>query len=112
VVVEAALSLREAGDVSPAMESENGLHVLAVTERPPMSTRPLGELGAEIPALILDDRRDALPAGLLDKLKVRVFEERLSTGRPAESSEVFSPDERRSWWLVEPGPCSWLDSLN
>jgi peptidyl-prolyl cis-trans isomerase C len=86
-LVEAALRLKDPGEISPVVESEKGFHVLMLAEHRPLSTRPLAEVAGDIRQLVVNERRNArreeLTAGARDKLKVKVFEDRLSSATAA-----------------------------
>jgi parvulin-like peptidyl-prolyl isomerase len=89
-MIEAAFRLLEPGDVSPVVETEKGFHVLVLTERRAMATRPLREVDAEVRRAVATEqrarRRDELAASVRARIKVQVFPEKLSGPGPRPAS--------------------------
>jgi peptidyl-prolyl cis-trans isomerase C len=91
-VVEAAFRLTEIGEVSPPVRTDNGYHVLVLTQRRPGFTRALPEVSREIRRQILRERRakkmDELVAEMRQRMKVEVYEDQLAkvSGREASNS--------------------------
>jgi peptidyl-prolyl cis-trans isomerase C len=81
-VVEAAFRLTEIGEVSPPVRTEQGYHVLVLTQRRPGFTRALPEVSREIRRIILRERRtkkmDELVGEMRQRLKVEVYEDQLA----------------------------------
>lgn len=84
-LVDAALTLAAAGDLSPVIETERGFHILKLRQRVPAVTRSLQESKAHIERLLTDqsrDRRvDELVAALSTGLHVEIVHENLARVR-------------------------------
>jgi parvulin-like peptidyl-prolyl isomerase len=81
-VVEGAFALAEIGDVSPPIESDQGFHVLRLTQRRPGFVRPLEEVRQEVGRLVLQEKRtrkvEELVAEMRKSVKVEIYEDRLA----------------------------------
>ncbi len=80
-VVDAAFALTDIGDVSAAVKTDKGWHVLKLTQRRPAVSRPLTEVKRTIQQRLFRDMRtkamDDFVADLRKKTKVEIFEDKL-----------------------------------
>lgn len=80
-LVEAAFALKEIGEISPPIESEQGVHVLKLTQRRPGFVQPLAEAKRDAQRMILQARRNrkiqVLVAEMRQKIKVEVYDAEL-----------------------------------
>ena len=90
----AAFVLREPGEVSDPVPSEQGFHVLRLQERRPGKAKTLNEVRRDIEQLLLQERRaqttDALVAQSRERSPVEIFADRLPQTE-AERAAVPAP---------------------
>ena len=88
----AAFALREPGEVSDPIASEQGFHILRLTERRPGTTKTLNDVRRDIEQLLLQERRarttDALVAQSRERSPVEIFTDRLP---PTEAERAAVP---------------------
>lgn len=89
-LVEAAFAIPTLGDVAGPIATDQGFHILRLTQRRPGFTRPLAEVTREIRRLILRDRRakkmEAMVAEMRQKLKVEIYEDQLGKLKEAKGA--------------------------
>jgi peptidyl-prolyl cis-trans isomerase C len=82
VLVDAAFDLREMGQVSPAVHTDRGYHVLVLTQRRPGFTRALPEVSRDIRKRLLrvrqDKKMEELVTEMRKRLKVEIYEDQLA----------------------------------
>jgi parvulin-like peptidyl-prolyl isomerase len=68
-LLDAALGLREVGDISEPIETTDGFHVVKLKQRVPAGRRPLAEVRPRIVRAIADEGRDRKVAELLERIR-------------------------------------------
>jgi hypothetical protein len=88
-VLEAALALKDAGQLSDAVRGPSGFHILKLIERTPAAIRPLGDVRSRIVQELLGERRSRKMDELVTSLRARVVTELY----PTELAKVQIPDK-------------------
>jgi hypothetical protein len=74
-VLDAALALKAAGEVSDAVHGPAGFHILKLMERTPASIRPLSEVRSRVVQELVGERRSRKMEELVASLRARVVTE-------------------------------------
>jgi parvulin-like peptidyl-prolyl isomerase len=101
-LIEAAFALKEVGHVSPPVQTQNGLHVLRLTQRRVGFVRPFADVKGEVRKQLYQQRRVArteeLVAEMRKSVKVEVFEDKLEhliKNPPRAPGDGGAPDTKR-----------------
>jgi peptidyl-prolyl cis-trans isomerase C len=81
-LVDAAFALQDMGQVSPAVRTDRGYHILVLTQRRPAFTRALPEVSRDIRKRLMRVRQDTkmeeLVTEMRKRLKVEIYEDQLA----------------------------------
>ena len=84
VLLAGAYALENPGDVSDVLETEQGYHILRLTERLAGGPRPFAEVKEQIKAQLFQQRRNELSTRLLNesraRFKVEIFDSQIKAG--------------------------------
>jgi peptidyl-prolyl cis-trans isomerase C len=109
-VVDAAFELKELGDISPPVKTEQGYHILRLTQKRPGFSRPLPEVKRQIQQRLFRDLRtkalDTFVADLRKKYQVTIDEDNLAkiTVDTSGASEPHGPGAGPGAGFAPPGP--------